>query len=79
MLRLRLETGRTHQIRVHLSHIGLPLFGDTMYGGKRSPRIERQALHGESLSFPHPWTREMMRVAAPLPGDLDALTADLAN
>jgi 23S rRNA pseudouridine1911/1915/1917 synthase len=79
MLRLRLETGRTHQIRVHLSHIGLPLFGDTMYGGKRSRRIQRQALHGESLSFPHPWTREMMRVAAPLPGDLDALTADLAN
>jgi 23S rRNA pseudouridine1911/1915/1917 synthase len=79
LLRLRLETGRTHQIRVHLSHIGHPLVGDTLYGGRPSPRIRRQALHGESLAFPHPWTRETVRVEAPLPADLADLVAGPAN
>ncbi|MCM3567962.1 RluA family pseudouridine synthase [Neobacillus mesonae] len=58
-----LETGRTHQIRVHLSHLGHPLAGDPLYGGK--PIITRQALHAGKLEFPHPFTGENIRVFAP--------------
>ena len=71
LVRLRLETGRTHQIRVHLSHIGHPIAGDGLYGGHRT-LIQRQALHGERLSWPHPWTGESMSVKAPLPDDFAA-------
>lgn len=68
LVRLRLETGRTHQIRVHLAEIGHPLAGDGMYGGTRH-LMKRQALHGEQLNWPHPWTGELLRVRAPLPED----------
>ncbi|WP_287023543.1 RluA family pseudouridine synthase [Cohnella sp.] len=68
LVRLRLETGRTHQIRVHLSSIGHPLAGDGLYGGKRG-LISRQALHGERLIWHHPWTNERLSVQAPLPDD----------
>ncbi|WP_275901432.1 RluA family pseudouridine synthase [Cohnella algarum] len=68
LVRLRLETGRTHQIRVHLSAIGHPLAGDGLYGGKRG-LISRQALHGERLLWFHPWTGEKLSVSAPLPDD----------
>ncbi|THF74951.1 RluA family pseudouridine synthase [Cohnella fermenti] len=68
LVRLRLETGRTHQIRVHLSAIGHPLAGDGMYGGKRG-LIARQALHGERLIWRHPWTGESLSARAPLPDD----------
>ncbi|MBB6732463.1 RluA family pseudouridine synthase [Cohnella sp. CBP 2801] len=68
LVRLRLETGRTHQIRVHLAAIGHPLAGDGLYGGKRG-LISRQALHGEQLRWHHPWTNEPMSVRAPLPDD----------
>lgn len=68
LVRLRLETGRTHQIRVHLSAIGHPLAGDGMYGGKRG-LIARQALHGEKLIWHHPWTNEPLSARAPLPDD----------
>ena len=71
LVRLRLETGRTHQIRVHLSHIGHPIAGDGLYGGHR-PLMQRQALHGEFLIWPHPWTGEAMKVKAPLPDDFAA-------
>lgn len=54
---LQLETGRTHQIRVHMSYLGHPLCGDTLYGGTRQ-KIDRQALHSEQLSFIHPLTQE---------------------
>lgn len=81
LLRLWLETGRTHQIRVHLSAIGHPIAGDGMYGGKRR-LISRQALHGEKLVWFHPWTGERMSVRAPLPDDfkraLDRLRHDPA-
>ncbi|KIQ94590.1 Ribosomal large subunit pseudouridine synthase D [Anoxybacillus thermarum] len=56
LVRLTLDTGKTHQIRVHMSYIGHPLVGDTLYGGK--PWIDRQALHAISLSFPHPFTND---------------------
>ncbi|MCZ8513337.1 RluA family pseudouridine synthase [Paenibacillus filicis] len=72
LVRLRLETGRTHQIRVHMSHLGHPLLGDALYGG-RSEGLSRQALHGERLVFPQPWTGEPVEVEAPLPADLAAL------
>ncbi|MDF2939353.1 MAG: RluA family pseudouridine synthase, partial [Paenibacillaceae bacterium] len=75
LVRLRLATGRTHQIRVHLSHIGHPIAGDGMYGGKRT-YISRQALHGEKLICYHPWTGNKLHVSAPLPDDMmQALTA----
>lgn len=69
LLYLELETGRTHQIRVHLSHVGHPLLGDALYGGS-SASINRQALHGERLSFAHPFTGEMIEVTDPWPEDM---------
>jgi 23S rRNA pseudouridine1911/1915/1917 synthase len=72
LVRLRLETGRTHQIRVHLSSLGHPLAGDGLYGGNRK-YIKRQALHGEKLMWTHPWTGERMSVKAPLPNDMGEL------
>jgi 23S rRNA pseudouridine1911/1915/1917 synthase len=76
LVRLRLETGRTHQIRVHLSSIGHPLAGDGLYGGGRK-WIKRQALHGEKLMWSHPWTGERMSVKAPLPDDMAELLEKL--
>lgn len=69
---IRLETGRTHQIRVHFSHIGYPLAGDDMYGGSRS-RISRQALHCGELSFTEPVSGEEITVKAELPQDILSL------
>jgi 23S rRNA pseudouridine1911/1915/1917 synthase len=68
LVRLQLETGRTHQIRVHMAAIGHPLAGDGMYGGTRKI-MARQALHGEKLIWLHPWTGEKQQVRAPLPDD----------
>ncbi|MCU9602136.1 RluA family pseudouridine synthase [Pallidibacillus thermolactis] len=62
-IRCELKTGRTHQIRVHLAHIGHPLVGDTLYGGK--PIFYRQALHGQFLTFIHPFTLEKIKIEAP--------------
>jgi 23S rRNA pseudouridine1911/1915/1917 synthase len=76
VLRLRLETGRTHQIRVHLSHIGHPIAGDGMYGGTRK-FIQRQALHGERLTCFHPCTGDKVHVKAPLPDDISGMLQQL--
>jgi 23S rRNA pseudouridine1911/1915/1917 synthase len=77
----RLETGRTHQIRVHMSFAGHPLVGDPVYGRRRGPgplgAFPRQALHAASLGFAHPVTGAAMRFEAPLPADIEALLADL--
>lgn len=67
-----LETGRTHQIRVHFAHIGAPLAGDDLYGGLRDD-ISRQALHCGRLSFKDPLTGEPITVSSELPGDIKAL------
>lgn len=68
-LQCRLETGRTHQIRVHLSHRGHPVLGDPVYGGERKgfPELAGQCLHARRLSFTHPRTGERMTVESPLP------------
>lgn len=69
LVELTLLTGRTHQIRVHLSHIGHPLLGDDLYGGSRD-LIGRQALHAARLCFPHPVSGKIIDVSSPLPMDL---------
>ena len=70
LVELLLETGRTHQIRVHMSHIGHPVLGDHLYGGENPWLIERQALHAYKLSFNHPVTGEFMELEAPMPEDM---------
>jgi 23S rRNA pseudouridine1911/1915/1917 synthase len=75
LLRVRLETGRTHQIRVHLAAIDLPVSGDPVYGVKRDLDLERQFLHAARLAFPHPVATGRVEVESPLPADLaSALT-----
>lgn len=69
MVSVRLETGRTHQIRVHFAALGHPLAGDTLYGGHDS-QISRHALHCAKMSFPHPFTGETIAVESPLPPDM---------
>ncbi len=71
-LELYLESGRTHQIRVHLAHLGHPLIGDPVYG-KRSPLVDRQFLHAHHLGLTHPATREFLEFRSPLPPDLSAV------
>ncbi len=86
LLRVMLETGRTHQIRVHLAHIGHPLVGDPLYGGRRQlvaglgpdqlralAAFRRQALHAARLEFAHPATGKTISVESPLPADFTAL------
>jgi 23S rRNA pseudouridine1911/1915/1917 synthase len=72
LLDLRLETGRTHQIRVHLQAIELPVSGDPVYGIPGDLGLERQFLHAHRLAFMHPFTGEPVEVDSPLPGDLAA-------
>lgn len=72
LIRVELVTGRTHQVRVHMSHIGHPLLGDDLYGGDLS-LIKRQALHCAYLAFSHPVTGQLIKLACPLPGDMKAL------
>ena len=89
---VKLETGRTHQIRVHLSHVGHPLVGDKVYGGRRQLRaglteaqraaiigFPRQALHAYTLGFVHPVSGENIEVTAPLPSDIETLITILQD
>ncbi|MDP1535904.1 MAG: 23S rRNA pseudouridine(1911/1915/1917) synthase RluD [Burkholderiales bacterium] len=80
VLACRLETGRTHQIRVHLQKLGHPIWGDPVYGPRNppaAPRLARQALHAEKLALTHPLSGETMRWQAPLPEDMKQLIAAL--
>src|SRR5690554_1508818 len=89
-VRLRLESGRTHQIRVHMAHIKYPLIGDPQYGGRPRPPAQasdsllamlrefpRQALHAVHLEFAHPITSEIMAWSSAIPADMQALLAEL--
>lgn len=78
LLEIHLETGRTHQIRVHFTSLGMPLAGDDMYGGSWD-LIQRQALHCGQLDFHHPITGEAMVFRMPLPPDMAALTEQPSN
>jgi 23S rRNA-/tRNA-specific pseudouridylate synthase len=74
LVRCKLHTGRTHQIRVHLATSGWPILGDRVYG-TASERIARQALHAWRVTLSHPVTRELVSLTAPLPADVAALVA----
>ena len=79
LLDCRLETGRTHQIRVHLSAIGHPIVGDATYGGSRETiRLDRPFLHAAVLGFDQPTTGERLTFDDPLPADLTAVLDHLA-
>ena len=75
LLRCLLRTGRTHQIRVHLAHLGHPLVADALYGGAPAAGLARQALHARRLAFAHPITGPALDFSAPLPADLAAALA----
>lgn len=75
LLRCLLGTGRTHQIRVHLAHLGHPIVADALYGGAQAAGMTRQALHARRLSFAHPISGEHMHFEAPPPADLAAALA----
>ena len=75
LLDVRLETGRTHQIRVHLAAIDLPVAGDPTYGRSGELGLERQFLHAARLAFPHPMSGEPVETESPLPSDLEAALA----
>jgi 23S rRNA pseudouridine1911/1915/1917 synthase len=76
LLRVRLETGRTHQIRVHLAAIGLPVVGDPLYGVP-DPALGRQFLHATRLAFTHPFTGARVDVESPLPANLARYVEEL--
>jgi 23S rRNA pseudouridine1911/1915/1917 synthase len=75
LLRVRLDTGRTHQIRVHLRAIGHPVCGDPEYGTPGALGLERQFLHATRVAFDHPLTGERIEVISPLPADLQSALA----
>ncbi len=77
LLHLKLETGRTHQIRVHMAHIGHPVLSDHLYGEERPDIIDRQALHAASFTFIHPATGKELKVEAPLPEDMKNALANM--
>ena len=79
LIRCELETGRTHQIRVHVAAIGHPVLGDTTYGGTRSELgMSRPFLHAHTLGFTHPGTGEHVELSAPLPNDLVEILSQLS-
>jgi 23S rRNA pseudouridine1911/1915/1917 synthase len=74
-LQCTLHTGRTHQIRVHMAHLGFPLLADAVYGGKPAAGMTRQALHAFHLAFHHPVSVEALDFRLPLPPDMHEATA----
>ncbi len=79
-MEFELETGRTHQIRVHMAHMGHPLLGDTLYSGGKSPwRLEGQTLHAMTIGFLHPRTGESVEITAPLPEYFEKLLKILSQ
>lgn len=78
MVKLNLITGRTHQIRVHMSSIEHTLFGDPLYGIEEPEMIDRQALHAYSVEFPHPLEKRTIKILCPLPEDMNKLIEKLS-
>ena len=70
LVQCTLHTGRTHQIRVHMAHIGHPLLADALYGGTETAGMQRQALHAFRLAFTHPGTGQALDLRTPLPADM---------
>ncbi|KUF36384.1 RluA family pseudouridine synthase [Lysinibacillus sp. F5] len=79
LVECRLETGRTHQIRVHMNYIGFPLVGDPKYGPKKTIDFGGQVLHAATLGFDHPSSGEYLEFETPLPADYEQLLNDLRN
>ena len=79
LIEARLETGRTHQIRIHASRAGHPIVGDRRHGGAAGRLWPRLALHAVSLSLTHPTTGEMLRVCSPVPANLSALMGSMGS
>ncbi|HEC09146.1 MAG TPA: RluA family pseudouridine synthase, partial [Acidimicrobiales bacterium] len=79
LLKCRLETGRTHQIRVHLTAIGHPVLGDQTYGRRTSMTAPRQMLHASTLGLDHPVTGEKLEFTSPLPPDMLEVMAGLES
>ncbi|MBC2579274.1 RluA family pseudouridine synthase [Clostridium sp. DJ247] len=80
LVKLTLETGRTHQIRVHLTHLGHPLYGDILYGIEGDEKfIKRQALHAYRLKFPHPRTGKLLELETGIPEDMQQLIEKIKN
>jgi 23S rRNA pseudouridine1911/1915/1917 synthase len=78
LVECKLHSGRTHQIRVHLHHLGHPVLGDKIYGRKSAAKFPRQMLHAWKLGFQHPRTRDWKNFEAPLPNDFtEAMNAIL--
>ena len=75
LVRATLQTGRTHQIRVHMASIGHPLVADELYGGAAAAGMQRQALHAFRLAFVHPVSHQALEFHAPLPADMAAALA----
>ena len=74
LVECRLETGRTHQIRVHMAYLGHPILGDTVYGAKKAvPGLTGQCLHAVGLQFIHPRTKELVSLTCPLPEEFTAM------
>nr|WP_090889544.1 RluA family pseudouridine synthase [Evansella caseinilytica] len=78
LVKVRLETGRTHQIRVHFSHIGHPLIGDTLYGGRKEG-LNRHGLHSSEMVFTHPLTGKRHQLTCPLPRDMQEKISWMKN
>ena len=80
LLELQIETGRTHQIRVHMSYIGYPVVGDMVYSNGKNPfGVKGQMLHSYMLSFRHPMTKEILKLQAPLPKYFEDVLNKLKN
>ncbi len=77
LVECKLETGRTHQIRVHMQYIGFPIVGDPLYGQKKSLDIDGQALHAKTLGFKHPRTGEYLEFDSAIPEDMEQLIEEL--
>lgn len=78
LVEVSIETGRTHQIRVHMSDLGHPILGDDLYGGN-DERINRQFLHAYKIKFLHPYTKELLTFECPMPEDMDSYIKEQSN